>query len=104
MAANPTITELDSAQIIQRCYDGANDSLRMEIADQGGIALNFDPTTDTVSTYSGMISENAPITVLSTGQVIGPISCVGLSRFQLYAIANTTTSGTLAVRLDFNPD
>jgi len=91
MAQNPTITSLDAPQVTQRTFDVANDAVRVSVGSAEFI----------VSGES--LQAQGVVTALTSGAAIPLVSCAGVNAFQLYIVANTTTTGDLTVRLDLSP-
>ena len=91
MASNPTVTQLDFAQIAQRTYDIANDATRVSIGSAQFIVEGEG------------LSASGTMTHLTSGQVIASVPCVGIKEFQMYAVATTATTGSITVRIDVSP-
>lgn len=91
MATNPNITQLDASQIAQRTYDGDNDAVRVSVG-----------SAEFVVSGEG-ISASGTMTNGSSGQVIAATACPGNKEYQLYAVATTTTTGSITVRIDVSP-
>lgn len=92
MSLNPSVTELDFPQVLQRAFDTSNDAMRMSMG-----------STDLVI-VGDALSASGVISSTSTGEAIAAIPCPGIKEFQVYLLANTTTAGTVTVRIDVSPD
>jgi hypothetical protein len=91
MATNPTVTQLDHPQIVQRTYDIANDAVRVSIG-----SAQFIVEGEGLSASGTMTSGSA-------GAVVASTACVGIKEFQMYAVATTATTGSITVRIDVSP-
>jgi len=92
MAVNPSVSQLDPAQITQRTYDSSNDAVRVSVG-----------SAEFVVSGEG-ISASGTMTNGSAGQVIAATACPGNKEYQLYAVATTATTGAVTVRIDVSPE
>lgn len=113
MSINPTISQLDSGQIIKRIYDESNDAIRTEVAGGTSFAVALDHSDSIVAlgTEDGTVGgtyhaikvasdgvafvradsisgSTANLTSASSGIVLSPISCSGIKSYQIYAQVN----------------
>jgi hypothetical protein len=92
MAKNPSVSELDPSHISRYTYDSDNDSVRVSIG-----------SAEFVVSGEG-VSASGTMTQGSSGSVVATVDCSGTKEFQLYAVAQTATTGAVVVRLDVSPD
>lgn len=103
MAKNPTISQLDAAQVMKRVYDEANDCIRTELGVNSGIDIQLDAGTDTISTQGISSSTKVSLTNASSGVVVPAFSCVGMKSFQLYSSTTATITGSQVLTLEVSP-
>lgn len=104
MALNSSPSLLDSPQIIKRCFDGTNDSVRVNLGDINGLAVSLSATTgDSILTVPNSIATKASLTSASTGVVIAAASCVGMKTFNLYTNTTATLVGAQVCTLQVSP-
>jgi hypothetical protein len=104
MAQNPTISQLDSGQIVKRVYDEANDAIRVEMGAVNGIAISLSADDgDSVLTVPDSISTSATITNANTGTIIAATACVGIKSFILYTNTVSTLVGPQLCSLELSP-
>lgn len=104
MALNSNPSLLDSPQIIKRCFDGTNDSVRVNLGDINGLSVSLSAATgDSIINHPDNIAVKASLTSASTGVVIAATSCVGMKTFNLYTNTTATIVGAQACTLQVSP-
>lgn len=107
MAKNPTTSLLDPGQVILRCYDEANDAVRVEIpAVSMAIALDA-ATGDNVATVQSNSTQVVHLTQGSTGTatiVLAPISLTMFSKANIFLQSTTAIAAPPNVKLQISPD
>lgn len=103
MAANPSPSKLDTLNMAQRAFDETNDSIRVELGVNSGVAIQIDDTTDSIASRGISSSTKVSLTSASTGVVIPAASCVGMKSFQLYSNTTSTITGSQACTVEVSP-
>lgn len=104
MSQNPSISQLDSGQIIKRVYDGANDAVRVEVGSGTSFGLSISADSgDSVTSVPNVTEQKASITNANTGVIIPATTCIGMKSFQLYTNTTSTITGAQACTLQVSP-
>lgn len=104
MAQNNNISLLDSAQILKRVVDPANDSIRVILASGLDLAIELDAADgDNVAVLGKGSSTKASITNANTGVIVAAASCAGMKSFQLYTKTTSAIVGAQACTVEISP-
>ncbi len=104
MSVNPSPSLLDAPQIVKRVFNGANDSIRVNIGDVNDLAVSMSAASgDSVINYPHAIAVKASLTSASTAVVLPATSCVGMKTFNLYTKTTATITGAQACTLEVSP-
>lgn len=100
MATNPSITTLDAAQVVKRCFDSTNDAQRVILGAGTEFAVALDAADgDSVTAIPSSIFPSGSLTTLTTGTIVAETACIGIKSVVLYSKTLTaiTTPPTLTV-------
>lgn len=105
MALNPSISQLDLAQLQKRTIDAANDAVRMVLAEATGIAIELSAADgDSVLAEKSISEESGSITVASSGELVAPLNVSLKSELQLLVDVGAGITGSATVSIEISPE
>lgn len=100
-----SMTMLDQNQVIRTAFDEATGALKTIPATATSMQIELDAADgDNVGVQGNVLSPStANITSASSGEIIAPISIVGMKSLQLYVQATSAITGPQSIVVEISP-
>lgn len=104
MALNPSVSQLDLAQLQKRTIDAANDAVRMVLAEATGIAIELSAADgDSVLAEGSVSSTSGTVTIASTGELVAPLDVSFKKEIQILVDVGAGITGTATASIEISP-
>jgi hypothetical protein len=97
------MNNLNQQQILNQAFDANTGCLQVELGVNTGVDLALSSGTDSITTVPTNTAQKASITPDNTGVVLGPLSVVGMSSFQLFTNTTSALTGAQECTLQISP-